>query len=69
MTYDEQIPAGPVRSTAVGLIGTLAHARKYVWAEQPEVAELLRQLDSLVDELVCQLPENHVKEEANEDEV
>jgi hypothetical protein len=52
------IPAAAVRNTTVGFIGTLAHARKYTWAQQPEVAELLDRLDALVTELAAQLPEN-----------
>lgn len=55
---DEQIPAAPVRNTAVGLIGTLDHARKYTWSQQAEVAELLGRLDELTAELAGQLPEN-----------
>lgn len=54
----ERIPAAPVRNTVVGLAGTLAHARKYTWAEQAGVSGLLARLDALVSELAGQLPEN-----------
>ena len=62
----EVIPAGPVRSAVVGLAGTISHARKYTWAERPEVADLLARLDRLVDELVAQLPENQDDPEDDE---
>ena len=59
---DEVIPAAGIRNTTVGFIGTLAHARKYTWATDGSVAELLDRLDALVTELAAQLPENAITE-------
>ena len=52
------IRAIAIRDTVVGLIANLAHARKYMWAEQPDVAKLLTLLDGLVGKLAAELPEN-----------
>jgi hypothetical protein len=42
----------------VGLIGTIAHAKKYTWAEDPGVAEFISKLDGCASELASLLPEN-----------
>lgn len=55
---DEWVRAGDFRDPIVGLIGTLAHARKYTEAEEPFVKDLLDRLDSITNELVSLLPEN-----------
>jgi hypothetical protein len=54
----ELIEARAVRDPLVGLIGLIDHARKYTWAEDPDVAEFLKRLGAITEELARAMPEN-----------
>lgn len=58
MDSGELVPAAVFRDPIVGLIGTIAHAKKYTWAEDPGVAEFISKLDGCASELASLLPEN-----------
>ena len=52
------VSVSQVRSHVIRLASLLAGARRYTWAAQPDVAELLRKLSAEVSDLAGLLPED-----------
>ncbi len=55
---DPPVSGKEVRSHALKLWGLISSARKYTWSQEPNVAELLADLDAEVGRLADLLPEN-----------